>query len=528
MNSAFQFGDYGVATVEVDRDNRRLVLTQRHFPTWHDGVPVTLRDLVFAYETMAHPDYMTAGGIRFSGPVRNVVGIMGFHNYLRAQADADWYEEWREENPDAPMAAHANYIEGLVLSADGLTLYMYFDPFPPELLYMGPWFTPMPEHIFRDIPIMDQPNSDAVRVNPIGWGPFMVEHIVAGESMMLTRNDNFVWGTPYIESMRVRRIDPVLVAESMVAGDFDRMIFPTAEFENYRNPTNFRYLGSRGGGYSYMSWRLGNWNFETNRNEFNPDRYMNQPGAVYLRRAMAHAANEQMLGQQLFNGLQFPAGSFMAPHHQDFMDLSVPALGYDPDLARQILDDAGFQVGANGYRTWPDGSDLTIVWAMGVSLNDEILHQFYTQAFSDIGVRVVLWRDQFHDPNYLFDVLDYDTDGDEIHLYMAQWTAGSNPNPQGRWGHAMWNPARWHSEEWDAILARLVSDEAWDPEYLMDAYSAMQWYMYNNVFFAPNRWNIVLTALNNRVAVWDTRVGIPPQEYGWHTIRLTAAQPYSG
>lgn len=513
INDQLQFGDYGVATIRLDMDNGRLIMQQNHDVYWHDGVPLTLDDLVFAYEIMAHPDYT---GIRFTGSNRQIVGIMDYN------------------------AGYVDYIRGLVLADNNRRLYIYLEALPPEIMFGGVWTSPVPRHHFEGVAVADMADSPQVRSDIIGWGPWILESMDPGNAMYLRRNENFVWGTPYIERLVVRRIVPTLVPQAMESGMFDFIEFSSAHFEDYQNPTNFRYFGFPSGTYGYVSFRMGHWCFETNRNLYSPypvrgydedgnplpGRLMNRPGGDVLRRAMGYAANEWLLGQQLFAGLSFPAGNFMSPIHRGFMDLSVPMWRYDPAHANALLDEAGFTRGADGYRTWPDGMDLTLIWAYAMGMNDELITSFYIQAWSDIGVRVELWRGQFHDVNYLWDVLDFDADNDEVHIWVAAWTVGANPNPEGRWGHAMWNPARYNSDEWENILNRIRSEAAWDPAYLTQVYNDMQWYLYNAAFFFPTRWSIGLQAVNNRVSVWDNRVGIPPQEYGWHTIRLTAERPY--
>jgi peptide/nickel transport system substrate-binding protein len=337
-----------------------------------------------------------------------------------------------------------------------------------------------------------------------------------------------VWGRPYVEQIVVRRIEASLVGAAMESGEFDFIGFPSHLFMDFQNPTNFRFMGSPSATYSYVSFRLGTFDGATSRNVLDPGRPMNN---IHLRRAMALAADEHLLGQTLFNGLQFTAGNFFVPRHEVFMDLSVPMFGHDPALANQILDDAGFVRGPDGYRRWPDGSDLTVTWAMAVGDTAEAIFLFYTEAWRDIGVRVELWRGAFHTAGYLFDVLDYDTDDWEIDIYSGAWTVGANPAPFGSWGHLRWNPSRYTSAQWDDFERRVNSENAWDLDYLNRLFSEMQWYMYETVFFFPQRWAIALTALNNRVSAWDTRMDLNPmntqREFGWQNVRLTAPTPHA-
>jgi len=497
----YTFGQDGIATYELDLDNNRIIFTLQHDVYWHDGTPLTLADLAFAYYILADPEYR---GIRFSTGEQRVRGIMDYHN-----GDAD-------------------YISGLVLSNNDRTLTIYFDHMSPEMLNFGIWTIPMPRHIFENIPVEDMAASPYVRETPVGWGPFIVVDVIPGESVYLRRNENYVWGTPYIENVVIRRFAPELGGTHMEAGDFDFVQFATAFYEDYANPTNFRFIASIDEGYNHMSFRLGHFNWDTNENVYSPGRNMGNP---VLRRAMALAIDEDALGEFIFNGLQFQAASFLSPNHIDLMDFDVPILGYNPELANQMLDEAGFLIlEGDEFRSHPDGSPLVVNWAFATGPLEDILVPFYIQAWEAIGVNVQLWRGMTHDIFYLWDMLDFDDDDDEIDIYMAAWTNIFNPEPSGRWGHDVWNPSRYNSPEWEAIQARLVSSEAWDRDYMREAYSAMQWYMYEQAFAVPTRWSTSLFAINNRVSRWDTRQGINPQEsglsLGWHLVRLTAADPY--
>jgi len=496
----YVWGQEGIATFTYDLSNNTITFTLQEEVFWHDGVQLTLADLAFAYYVIAHPDYI---GLRFSTYERMIVGIMDYHN------------------------GYVDYIAGVTLSDDNMTLTLEFTQMSPAMMAVGVWTSPMPKHIFETMEVADMLNSDAVRINPIGWGPFIVENIVLGESVHLVRNENFVWGVPYIEEVVIQRVESSLVPAAMQTGQFDITSgFPAIYFEHHQNPTNFSYLGTINSNYNFIAFRLGTFNSETGMNEFNDHRTM---ANVALRQALAHAINHNELGQQVFHGLSFAAGSFMPPIHRGLMDLSLPHFPYDPDYARSILDEAGFiDIDGDGFRECPDGNPLVLNWARGSDpATEEIVVPFYIQSWADIGINVQLWQGRTHDQNYLWDVIDFDTDNEEIHIYTRQWTAGFNPHPGGRWGHTLMNAARYTSETFDSLLDNLSSPEAFDRDVMRDLYFQFQAYVQAQAPFVPTRWSISITPVNNRVAGYDLRPGISPRVSGWHTVRLTAATSYT-
>jgi len=507
MNEVYMFGQDGVARFEYDLEELSFTMHMQRDVFWHDGTPLTLDDLVFAFEVMAHPDYT---GVRFNAEAQAIVGIMDFRNGL------------------------TDSIEGLVLSNNNRTLKMYFTNMGPGMFYFGIWTSPTPRHIFEGIPVAEMAESEWVRTHPVGWGPFMIEHIVYGESVTMVRNPYYTFGAAEVERIQINRVHPDLIAEHMHNGTFDVIGFPTAEFGDHSSPANFRYLGSPVGDYTFIAFRLGIFHPEDPENPWGPGVNVYAPTRLasqlgrYFRQAMAYAIDPGFIGETVFNGLQFPAATNLPPNHKHLIDMNIPGFDYNPEKAMELLDQAGLtEWDDEGYRMF-NGERLTIYWAYPEGPTDHIIVPFYINSWSEVGVRVELWRGDTHPAFTIWDYTDFDLDyvpgeGDFIHMFNGGWTVGANPNPEGSWGHIWWNFSRYTSPEYDAILNRMTTIEAFDEEYWAQIFSDWQLYWYENVPYIPLLWTVSLTALNNRVAYWDTRHYTNPT---WNRVRLSAAQPY--
>jgi len=499
MTPAMMMGQDGIAQYEVDRENQRIIVRQVEDVYWHDGTPLTLDDLLFAHEVIGHADYTYAAGTRFGLNQQRITGMMAYH---RGEVD---------------------YISGLVLSECQRELIFYFDEFPPTLLYFGLWSAPYPRHIFGDVPIAEHTEHYRSRSHPIGWGPFMVENVVPGESVYAVANPNFWLGAPHLDSVVTRIVHPDMISSMMLNGDLDVVGWRLQDFPDLPNPTNFMYLGDVANMYNWVAFNLGDWDGEQGRVVPYEEPRMGSP---YLRRAMAYASNEALLTEGLFNGLRLPATSFIPPAHSLFLDPTMVGFPYDPERAVELLEAGGFHIGEDGWRTFPDGSELEIHFVISGADDDSqvIVATHYQQAWNDVGLNVYIdWVDWtaktaniFHADNWEWDVT------------TAAWGAGANPDPNVLWGHTSNNRARYMNPTLEAHLALFGSDQAWDTEWLIEQFHAWQWMMFEYIPAFPTNWRLSLTAVNNRVGGYF--IGLAPDGIrtrgGTHHVYVTADAPY--
>lgn len=494
------FGQTGPATWEADIENMTFTITMAHDIFWHDGVQVTLDDLVFAYEVIAHPDYE---GLRWN-MVENVVGTTAFHNL---ETDA---------------------IEGLVLSEDGRQLTMHFYTFPPSLLHAGFWTAPFPRHIFGDVPVAEMVDHPAARVNPIGWGPFMVQNIVSGESVHLVANENFWLGRPYLDEVIIQFVHGDLIPTMLAAGEIDIAEFPLEHFSAWEDATAFQFVGDVSAAWNWVSFRLGVWNPETAQIEVNPDAKL---ADVRVRRAMGFAVNEQAWTDSFWEGLRFPATSPIPPNHSAFLNPDLAGFRYDPDRARAYLDDAGFdQFDEEGYRLDPNGERFTIVFAHSIAPNHELMAQFYIQSWAEVGLRVELFEGRLHDFTSIQENLYMADNWPEVDIHAAAWVAGFDPAPSGLWGHTPNNRPRFINEELQMYMDNIDSMQAWDTDWLITQYHAWQEAFYRHAPVIPTQWRISLEGVNNRVINYMMMSNILEDglqtQGGLHRIQVTSHDPY--
>ncbi|KDE48224.1 hypothetical protein DI43_05660 [Geobacillus sp. CAMR12739] len=146
-NGDYEITNDGAATYELSDDKKTMTIHIKDNVNWHDGQPVTAEDLEYAYLVIGHKDYT---GVRYGDAlIQDIVGMDEYHS------------------------GKADKIAGIKV-IDKKTLTITWKHANPSVL-TGIWAYPLPKHYLKDVPIKQLAQSDKIRKNPIGFGPFKVK-----------------------------------------------------------------------------------------------------------------------------------------------------------------------------------------------------------------------------------------------------------------------------------------------------------------------------------------------------------------
>jgi len=476
MDEHYTYTQDGAATFE-EEDGRIFTFTINDDVNWHDGEPLTAEDWQFAYEVIGHPDY---DGIRYGSDFTNIEGMEEYH------------------------AGEADDISGVQVIDDNVLEITYIKSHP-SLLTGGIWPYALAKHIFGDMDVADISSSKELRENPIGIGPFKVDSVTPGESVVYSKNEDYWRGEPNLDEVVLKVINPDVVVQALETGEVDMVNdFPAGQFPDNAEMSNVEYLAEIDLYYAYIGFKLGTW--DADEGEVATDIEGSKMGDVKLRTAMAHALDTDAVGEKLYHGLRWNATTFIPPSHPEFHDEDNPGHVYDVDKANEILDDAGYEwVDGEDYRTDPDGNELVMNFAsMSGDEVAEPLADFYIQSWEEVGLNVELLEGKLHEFNSFYErVGETGEDDPEIDIYGGAWGVGSDVDPRGLYGRdAMFNFSRYSSEENDELLADAVSEEAFDLEYRQEAYNDWQQLMLDEVPVIPTLYALEIVPVNNRVLNW--------------------------
>ena len=107
-----------------------------------------------------------------------------------------------------------------------------------------------------------------------------------------------------------------------------------------------------------------------------------------LRKAVGYAIDNDTLAKNIYNSLRFLATTVITPRHGSYQYDKLEGYTYNPELAKQLLDEAGYiDVDGDGFREDPNGEQFTITWASMDGQDADIIAQFKIQCWEDVGLR---------------------------------------------------------------------------------------------------------------------------------------------
>ena len=476
----FLITDEGIASYEItsqEEGNNVVTIKIREGIKWSDGEPLKIEDLMLPYHVIGHKDYT---GVRYDGEFQNIIGAEEYH------------------------AGTTETISGVV-KVDETTLELHLKDITPGLASIGDGllYYAEPSHVWKDIPIADLVESDAVRKNPVTLGAFVVDNVVAGESVQYKANEHYWKGKPKLDSVIVKVVPPTSIAKALESGEYDLALsFGSSKYAEVKDLTNIDMLARPELYYSYLAFKLGKYDFENG--QVITDLEGSKMGDVNLRKAMAYALNVEEVTEAFYDGLRSRANAIVPPVFSSFHPSDQEGYKYDPEKANQLLDEAGYKdVNGDGFREDKDGQPLEIKFA--TMEGDDVAEQisaFWLQNWGEVGLKVVYTTGRTIEFNAFYDKVE--ADDPEIDVFMAAWGVASNPSPSGVYGDkAQYNFARYTTEELQTTLDNIDSSKSFDPQYRAEQFAKFEEIIFENAPAVPMMYRLELTPVNKRVKNWS-------------------------
>ena len=499
IDENFEITDTGIATLNVDPENKKATIKIKDGMKWSDGQPIVADDVIYPYEVIGNKDYT---GVRYSDESAKIVGM---EEYKAGKAST--ISGIKKVDDKTVEISFKEIGQGIFTGGNGLLTYA------------------MPKHYLKDVPIKDLEKSEKVRTKLVVAGPYTISSIVPGESIELKANPNYFRGKPKTEKVTVQVVNSQTITAAMKSGKYDLVFdIPTELYKIYKDFDNIETLGRQELYYSYLGFKMGKYDKAKGENIVNPNAKM---ADLKLRQALAYGLDINQMVKAFYDGLREKATSSVPPVFEKYYPKNLAGFPYDPEKAKKLLDEAGYKdVNGDGYREDKNGKPFEIkIAAMSGGDIAEPLVQFYIQQWKEIGIKGVLATGRLIEFNSFYDKVE--ADDSEIDVYFAAWGVGTNLSPFETAGRkSMFNYTRFASEENDKLMAEVASPKTLtDPNYKPEAYKKWQEYYINQAVEVPLTYRYQLYPVNKRVKNFDVAYGSQKKGKGIHLVELTAAEP---
>lgn len=383
----------GIAEMpEVSEDGKKYTFTLKEGVKWQDGTPITSEDIEFTFKVLMDKTYTG----RFE---RENLDVVGWKDYRDGVTD---YIAGFEIIDDRTFSITLN-------SANGKNIY-YFN------------VKPIAKHIYGvDYVQGNAKDLEKYHRTPFGNGAYKFVSYKDGEEVVLVANENYYKGKPKIENLIFRVVNETNQLLLLQNGDIDVIRQGMSVTDE-----NLQLLEQLGFANAIITENLGYGYIAINhKEEILQD--------VNVRKALAYGLDRQSVVEAAFGGqanvIDIPQStvSWAYPDDEDFVKYP-----YDPEKAKQLLEEAGWKVGSDGIRE-KDGVKLSLKFLASSpnSVNDALV-PIMIQNYKDIGIEVKAEQMEFRT------LIEKQTEAKEgkfsYHLAFLAWALTPDPDSSSVFG----------------------------------------------------------------------------------------------
>lgn len=271
---------------ETDPQTRTFVFQLREDVRWHDGMPLTVEDVLFTYGLLSDPQ----------------------------RRDPVWSNVKAERQGDR-----------------GVRISVLNNVYLPLLEYATIGI--LPRHLLEGVTV-DQILLTPFNLNPVGTGPYSVVEF-SEESALLRANDEYFGERPHIRYLKFKFYPNAKAAiTALERGEVEGVSYlPPTEMGRVNELADVEAYSASLAGYTVLYFNL--------RREPFFDRL--------VRQAIAHAIDREFLANEVSRGLGDPLEGPILPVSWAYSP-DVQRYPYDPDRSRELLTAAGWILGSDGVR----------------------------------------------------------------------------------------------------------------------------------------------------------------------------------
>lgn len=390
---------------EVSEDGKTYTFKLNKGIKFTNGQELTAKDVAFTFTSICDPGY---DGPRMDA-VSNLVG----------------YEEYNKGD--------ANSVEGIKVIDD------YTISFTNKNVdAAGIWnfeYGIMPESVYK----FEKGNFQAVKdklLEPVGSGAYKFVHFKPGQEVKFEKNPDYWKGEPKIPYIVMKVTNAQTLLQELMAGtvDIDRVGAKPENIDPLKQAGFLNLDLYMQNGYGYIGLNYGS------------DKVKDPK----VRQALLYGLNRDGFMQSYYQGYGQVYNSHILPTSWAY-NPDVPKYEYNPEKAKELLDEAGWKdTNGNGVRD-KDGVELELQWLTytGSKYVDALI-PIVQQSWEQIGVKVT--------PELMeFGTMMDKVNNREYDIFNGAWNLSIDPDPSGIFAISQdvpggFNNIGWRNEEADKLL----------------------------------------------------------------------------
>ena len=307
-------------------DNKNFIVHIDDAATWSDGTPVTADDVVYTALRLASP----------------VIGNTAMMYYVFEGVGDDGFVEEGAESIDGIQKVDDKTVQ--FTTKEEMPITTFENSYARYLLTL-------PEHVIEQYSEEELSTADWFNHPDVVSGPFIVTDFDVDHYISYEANKDYWKGAPKIDKLNIKIVDGSQLYAGLQSGEIDitqqtMSDIPQEDYESVEALDNVEVVyGSP----------------VTNQSVFIQTK--NVPD-VKVRQAMLYAIDRQQILEELLNGHGEIVDGFLSSA-SPFYDDSLTPISYDPEKAKALLEEAGWD-GSQTIRFYVNSGDSTFVNAASI------------------------------------------------------------------------------------------------------------------------------------------------------------------
>jgi peptide/nickel transport system substrate-binding protein len=245
-----------------------------------------------------------------------------------------------------------------VVATDDTTVVMTVSKPSPIMEKLAVYI--LPQHIWKDIDekeVQSYKNEGTEAEPTVGAGPFVMVERQVGQFIRLKANENYWRGKPTVDEVVFRIYNNAdALGQALIKGEIDFADSMEANvWKSLEGKPGITTVGATYSGFNELAFNTGAaLDDGTAIGDGNP-----LLKDVKLRQAIGWAIDRQALVDRVLGGNGSAGSTIIPPIYTLLHTEPANPVTYDPEKAKQLLDAAGYKVGADGIRETADGKKLS-------------------------------------------------------------------------------------------------------------------------------------------------------------------------